>query len=101
VAFDENLTQFFEVGDFAVEAVIKDGSTAVRTISVIFNDPRQDVAIFDSAVESNLPFALCRTSDLEDVEHGFTMAIGGAVYRIVENQSDGTGVSTVQLRTQS
>jgi hypothetical protein len=99
VAFTEDLTQFFDQRDFAVEAVIKDGSAAVRSINVIFDDPRGQVVVFGADIEDALPSALCRTADLEDVEHGFTMTIAGTVYRIVGNQSDGTGTSTVQLRT--
>lgn len=98
MAFEEDLSQFFDQKDFAVEAVIKSGAAVIRTISVIFNDPTQDVAVFDAEVQSNLPFAQCESSDLVGVTHAHTMTIGATVYRIKDIHSDGTGISIVQLR---
>lgn len=99
MAFTENLAQFFEQDDFAVAAIIKNGATVIRIISVILNTPTQEVAIFDVGVEANVPFAQCRTSDLVGVKHGFTMTINSVVYRIGDRIDDGTGISTVQLKT--
>jgi hypothetical protein len=105
VAFTEDLTQFFDVDEFAVTAVIKSwvarNSTELRTIPVIFNDPMQEVAVFGAEVETNLSFVQCRTSDLAGVTRSHTMTIGGVDYRIAGIASDGTGVSNVQLRVGS
>jgi hypothetical protein len=100
VAFTEDIAQFFEENDFAVESVVKNGSTVIRTISVILNTPTQETAIFDAGVELNLPFVQCRTSDLAGVRHGFTMTISSVNYQIIAREDDGTGVSTVQLKGQ-
>jgi alcohol dehydrogenase class IV len=96
--FTEDLAQFFDQSEFAVAVVIKNGATTIRTISGIFNTPEQDVAIFDANVEANLPFVQCMTSALAGVTHAHTMTIDSTVYRISNIASDGTGVSTVQLR---
>jgi hypothetical protein len=98
--FTEDLAQFFDQDDFAVAAIIKSGATVIRTISVIFNTPTQEVAVFDTAVEGNLPFVQCRTSDLAGVTKSHTMTVSNVVYRIGEREDDGTGLSTVQLRKQ-
>lgn len=98
MAFDEDLAQFFEQDDFAVEAVIKNGSTVIRTISVIFNTPTQEVAIFDTSAGVNAPFVQCQTSDLSGITGSHTMTINSVVYRISEQDNDGTGISTVQLK---
>lgn len=102
MAFTEDLGQFFDLDEFAVAAVIKTAVGAtVRTINVIFNDPLQEVAIFDADVESNLSFVQCRTVDLAGVTHNHTMTIDSILYRIVKINGDGTGLSTVQLRLRS
>jgi hypothetical protein len=98
VAFTEDLSQFFEENDFAVPAIIKNGATVIRTISVIFNTPSQEVEIFDTNFEGNVPFALCRDSDLAGITNAHTMTISSVVYRIAKIEPDGTGVSTVHLR---
>jgi hypothetical protein len=99
VAFTEDLSQFFEEDDFAVQSVIKTAAgETVRTISVIFNTPTQEVAVFDTGVESNLPLVQCLTSDLDGVTKSHTMAINAVDYRISDREDDGTGISTVQLR---
>ena len=99
MAFEEDLRQFFEEDDFAVPSIIKTAAGAtVRTISVIFNTPSQEVEIFDTDFEGNLPFALCRSSDLASITNNHTMTISSVVYRIAKIEPDGTGVSTVHLR---
>ncbi|HEV2706247.1 MAG TPA: hypothetical protein VGV59_10010 [Pyrinomonadaceae bacterium] len=99
--FSENLTQFFDLDEFAVEATIKTAAGAtVRTVNVIFNTPQQAVEVLDAGVEAGVPFVECRTSDLDGVTHKHTMTISSVVYRVVKIDDDGTGVSTVQLRKQ-
>jgi hypothetical protein len=99
VAFTEDLSQFFEEDDFAVAVAIKIAAGAsVRTISGIFNTPSQEVEIFDTNFEGNLPSVLCRSSDLAGITNAHTMTISAVVYRITKIEPDGTGVSTVHLR---
>ncbi len=97
MGLEEDLSLFFE--DFAVPAIVKNGATVIRTINVILSTPTQEIEIFDAGAEINVPFAQCRTSDLVGVKHGFTMTINSVVYRIGDKVEDGTGVSTVQLKT--
>jgi hypothetical protein len=98
VSFTEDLTLFFDQDDFAVAAIIKNGATVIRTISVIFNTPSQELEIFDASVESNLPFVQCASSDMAGITNSHTMTISLIVYRIVKIEPDGTGTSIVQLR---
>jgi hypothetical protein len=101
VAFTEELSQFFDTDEHAVAAVVRNKAGAtVRTINVILETPQQNVAIFDAEVEAGVPLAHCATADLAGVAHGYTLTIGADVYVIVTHTSDGTGVSTVNLRKQ-
>ena len=97
MAFTEDLSQFFDQDDFAVAAIVKTGATVIRTINVIFNNPVQGVNVFDASVETNVPHAICQTADLADVRHGYTMTIDSVVYPIVQINSDGTGMSVMEL----
>lgn len=99
MAFTEVLSTFFDTDDFAVAATIKTGAgVTVRTINVIFDQPRNELALLDARLESPLPFVRCQTADLAGIDHTHTMTINAVVYRIVKRDDDGTGVSTVQLR---
>ncbi|MDQ3819079.1 MAG: hypothetical protein M3362_15575 [Acidobacteriota bacterium] len=96
--FTENLDLFFDQNEHAVAATIKTSAgVLVRNISVIFNALEQDTAIFDASVEGNLPFVLCKKSDLSGIGHTHTMTIGSVQYRVERIVDDGTGVAQVQL----
>jgi hypothetical protein len=97
MAFDEDLSLFFDVsGGFAVAAVITMGSST-RSIPGIFNDPTQSVEIYDTAVEAGNPFLTAQTSDLAGVKRGHTATMNAVVYKIERVHHDGTGLSTVYL----
>lgn len=91
----EDLSTFFE--DFGKTAVVKNGSTVIRTINVIFNNPVEGVSVFDAQVETNVPHAICQKEDLAGVRHGYTMTIDSVAYPITKINSDGTGISIVEF----
>lgn len=96
MAFDEDLSQFFDIDDFAVEATI--GTVPARTIKVIFETPSQSVEIFDTNIETDAPRLQCKTSDLVGVPSKSKITISGKTYDIGKVSDDGTGVSFMYLK---
>lgn len=64
-------------------------------------------ALFDKAylgalsglVESTGPQCIAKTSDVAAVVQGSTITIDGTAYTVTGVQADGTGISTLQLRS--
>ena len=50
-------------------------------------------------VETSTPVAIVRSSDVNNVAKGDTLAISGTTYTIVEVQPDGEGMTNLRLRT--
>ena len=50
-------------------------------------------------VETSTPVAIVRSSDVNNVAQGDTIAISGTTYTIVEVQPDGEGMTNLRLRT--
>ena len=50
-------------------------------------------------VETSTPVAIVRSSDVNNVAQGDTLAISGTTYTIVEVQPDGEGMTNLRLRT--
>jgi hypothetical protein len=100
MAFDEDLSVFFETDDFADEVEIRDGANAlVRTADVIFNSPTQEAAIFDEAVAASSPFIQGRTADILDLRDGWSVKRGAKTYRVSGAPVDeGTGTTVVYLK---
>ena len=99
MAFVENLGAFFNQDDFAVTAILKleDGG-ATRSISAIFNTPTQSIEIYNTAIETDNPFLMCRTSDLSGVRNKQKVVVEGKTFTIEKISADGTGVSTIYLK---
>lgn len=89
MAFTEDLTEFFDSDDFAVEAEWSEAPG--EPVNVIF-----DKAFIENlGIAGNSPVALGRESDFPGVEEGQTLTISGTVYKIITSQPDGTGVTTL------
>jgi hypothetical protein len=93
------LDLFFDQNEFGVEAVITLTSGSTRKLSVIFQTPSQEVNIYDSSIEANTPNFLCQSADLEGARTGDTVVIDRRTYKIGRISDDGTGSSTVYLKT--
>lgn len=96
--FSENLNQFFETNDFAVDAVINYGSNQTRDLKVIFETPSQSVEIYDTAIEADAPRLSCKTSDLSQVKQYDTVTVQSNTYKIERISHDGTGISFLYLK---
>ena len=96
--FSENLNQFFETDDFAVDAVINFGSNQTRNVKVIFETPSQSVEIYDTSIEADAPRLSCKTSDLVSVKGNDTVTVQTKTYTIERIGHDGTGISFLYLK---
>lgn len=99
--FAEDVSQFFDQGEFAVEAVFTrevDGETVeVATADVIFNAPSHEVPLGQAAVEESAPFLMAPTASLAAVRRKDAVAVNGADYVIERLHPDGTGTTVAYL----
>ena len=98
MALTENLDQFFDTDDFAVDAVITLTNSSTVAVKVIFNTPSQSVQIYNTDIEFDKPFCEIKTSDLNGVKRGNAILINSVNYKIEKIVDDGTGVSTLYLK---
>ena len=96
---EDDLAVFFNPDEHALPATIKEpGGATLRTANVIFNDAVQEMQVGQGEVGHAQPSLMCPTADLAGVRKNFIFEIEGrGTFRVVRQQSDGTGVSTVFL----
>ena len=99
MAFTEDFGVFFEETDFAVGALITLESGLHRSISIIFDASAQVVSLSETNIEANTPQFICKSSDLIGVKKRDRISIENKNYSIERIEPDGTGVSTVYLKT--
>lgn len=88
--FLEDLTPFFNAGDFATQAVI--GGVQV---SVIFESPASDP--FGQVVDATQPRCWAPSASVTGVVQGAAVVIDGIAYTVERVEPDGTGVSRITL----
>ena len=98
MALAEDLSQFFEIDDFAVEAVITLSNNTQKTVKVIFDKIPTTSILEDTAIVSDGPKFIAATADLNGVKEHNQALIGGKTYKVAEVSDDGTGISTVYLK---
>lgn len=95
MAFDEDLTEFFDTDDFAVTATYN-GSV---TVNGIFDHEYVEVFGGDAGHESALPVFTCRTADAPNAAHDDPLVVDGNNYTVRQVQDDGTGITRLILRS--
>jgi hypothetical protein len=95
--FVENLSQFFDLKDFAVEALITDGASFNHTINVTFSNETKEVAIYDANVTTPEFNFLAQETDLAGVRKGFTATVESVSYKVARIERDGDGLATCYL----
>lgn len=91
-----SVDEYFDTSDFAQLANFDQG--AVHTvIPVIFDAAYQVSNIGDIAVQNAAPRVTCKSSDVAGANHTGTITISSVVYKIVEVQPDGTGITELVL----
>ena len=89
--FAEDTALFFATAEFALDATL--GGVAVR---VIFDRPYYDAA---SGISSTNPTATIQTSDCAALVVNTTQLVvpGQGTFRVINQEPNGTGISTLQL----
>lgn len=88
MAFTEDLDAFLSTDDFAVTATL-----GASTFSVIF-----DRAHLESlGISTTQPVLVAKTSDVSSATRGTSITVNGTAYTVMDNQPDGTGMSTLIL----
>ena len=97
MAFVEDFAVFFNPADFAVAAVFQRQNVPVVACHVIFDDPTQQIEVYDQAVEELAPRLRARTADVTDVRRKDVVEVNGSLYRVERLSPDGTGVTNITL----
>ena len=98
MAFDEDLSVFFDTADFADEATVTPadgGQTFV--VKGIFDAPHVLGQARDVRVVTERPTFMCQDTDAARIKREDSITVKGETYDVLEVQPDGTGVSTVVL----
>ncbi|MFB9149532.1 head-tail joining protein [Roseovarius ramblicola] len=94
----EDLTEFFDADEFAVEALIARQSGGTLTVLGIFDAPYLNAQIGEYEIDTDQPRLLCRATALPGVLRGDTVTIDGTAYDVMTGpQPDGTGLATLAL----
>lgn len=98
MAFEEDLSLFFDTSGFAVDAQATDAHGELVQFQVFFDQPHADGL---GVMESTNPSVLGRSVDLDDVPHMAQVLIGDQAWIVVGHQPDGTGVTRLLLEPAS
>lgn len=93
MAFQEDLSVFFDPDDFADEAFY-DGAS--EPINGIFDADY----LAPEDIEGSAPWFWCAVVDVPSVAHGKQLVINGITYKVRGVQPDGTGVVRLKLEQQ-
>ena len=94
----EDLSAFFDMGDFATEAVATFAAGGTKRMKGIFENPVASRSITSNMeVTTPEPTFVCRTVDAKDVREGDALKVLSTAYVVRATLTDGTGVSTLVL----
>jgi len=94
----EDLGDFLNLDDFAIEAEIAFSAGGTRTIRAIFDDPYAAPALGELTLDSTGPTVSGRESDFAGVGRGDTVTVAGALYDVLQGaEGDGTGWARLPL----
>ena len=95
-----DLSDFFSLNEFAIEASSTPSGGSASTINIIFDKPFSSVPLDTGEldIESNSPSAICKGSDVPSVAHGDVLIINSVTYHVVGVQeSSGSGYENTTL----
>lgn len=96
MAFAEDLSPFFDTGDFGTSATFTHaGGSSVAVVGIFdasYDDPL--------GIEGSFPRFVCASSGVPSVAHRDLLVIGSATYKVVGVKPDGTGVVILTLQEQ-
>jgi hypothetical protein len=91
---NSDLDAVFDTGGFAAVNAVWNGAI---TVPVLFFKGYEDAIREDGGIASSGPEARVRSSDVVGIQQGDTFEIGGTVYKVVNPEPDGTGVTVLKL----
>lgn len=98
MAFDEDLTAFFDTDEFADVAVFTPAAGGESfNVTGIFDSGYLLAAIKDAQVATDKPRLTCRSVDVATVERGDTCVIKGLTLDVLDVEHDGTGMALVVM----
>lgn len=101
MAFDEDLSGFFDPADFGeVGTVTPQNGAPSFTLNGILDTPFQQNRARDVVIVTDKPTFTCRSVDAAPIRRGDTLAVLGQTYDVLEVEPDGTGVSVVMMASQ-
>jgi hypothetical protein len=89
MAFTENLSVFLNEADFAVSATL-----GAATFPVIFDRAHLEAM----GINGTQPMCMGKTSNLGSAARGASITVNGASFTVLDNQPDGTGMTTLLLQ---
>ena len=87
-----DLLSMLDTDEFAILATIGNAS-----VKVIFDDAYTGVNLQSGEVGTSDPQIAARTADVSTVTQGTSVIINGVVYKVLNNEPDGTGLSILRL----
>jgi hypothetical protein len=95
MSFAEDLSVFFNVGEFADEVLVVASS---RKFPAIFDEQFFDPETGEAYLEGAKPYLTCKVSDLgADLVKGKAVEVKGIRYTVLQPQPEGTGTAMVLL----
>jgi hypothetical protein len=88
---------FFDAGFESDATLVVSGSS--KSIKVIFDNEHYGEKVYDQEINSSMPVATCKTSDLTGLKQGDTLTVNAVTYKILDIQPDGTGLTKLILKT--
>jgi hypothetical protein len=97
MAFQENLSIFFNTDYSSIEATISGGAEPVIGL---FDKEYVDIEVGGIPVSGYMPVFRCAESDVSGILKGATVVIDSVDYKVVIPKPDGTGVIDLVLEKQ-
>lgn len=89
--------EFFNINDFATDAIYVNPSGTRATIQVIFDNAFEQSQLYGNEYENLQPIAHCKTSDVSDATTSCTLVIDTTTYYITKKMYDVLGVTDLML----
>ena len=99
MAVEDDAMRLELLEDWGVSSTYTDTSaSSASTITAMLKREYFEESAGETTVQSSQPVAVVRTSDVNNVAHGDTLAISGTTYSIVEVSPDNEGLTQLRLR---
>ena len=94
----EDVSEFFDFDEFAVEATITRDDGVRIPVAGIFDEPYLNAELGEYELDTSAPRLVVDERQVADVRRGDKVLIGSVIYDIMTApQSDGAGLATLRL----